>query len=197
MLLLKNAKKLEQLFLELKYPGNLIKSITKKFLDDLQTEPTTSEKPQVTRIVLPFKNQQSANTVRRQTAELSSRVGVHFSSVFTTRKLNDILKPAEPKPTLISRQKVVYQFKCDQCEVGYVGYTSRHLHQRIKEHEGRTAIGKHMRTHGNDTLNLSNNFNILKKCKNKWDCLMFDMLFIRDLKPNLNKQKDSISSKLF
>ena len=26
---------------------------------------------------------------------------------------------------------------------------------------------------------------------------MFEMLFIRDLKPTLNKQKDSISSKVF
>ena len=36
-----------------------------------------------------------------------------------------------------------------------------------------------------------------KKCKNKWDCLMFEMLLIRDLKSTLNKQKDSISSKVF
>ena len=197
VLFTQECKKLEQLFLELKYPRNLIKSITKKFLDDLQTESATSEKPQVTRIVLPFKNQRSANAVRRQTAELSSRIGVHFSPVFTSRKLNDILRPTEPKPALINRQKVVYQFKCDQCEAGYVGYTSRHLHQRIKEHEGKTTIGEHMRGHGNGIPDLSNHFSILKKCKNKWDCLMFEMLFIRNLKPGLNKQKDSISSKLF
>ena len=93
--------------------------------------------------------------------------------MFTSRKLNDVLKPAEPKPALISRQNVVYQFKCDQCGAGYVGYTSRHLHQRIKEHEGKTTIGEHMRTHENATLNLSNHFNIVKKCKNKRDCLTF------------------------
>ena len=99
-------KKLEQLFLELKYPGNLIKSITKKFLDDPQTKPTTSVKPQVTRIVLPFKNQPSAIIVRCQITEMLSRTGVQFFPVFTSRKLNDVLKPAEPKPALISRQKL-------------------------------------------------------------------------------------------
>ena len=42
------------------------------------------------------------------------------------------------------------------------GYTSRHLHQRIKEHEEKTTIDEHMRTHGNEIINLSNHFNILK-----------------------------------
>ena len=60
----------------------------------------------------------------------------------------------------ISRQKFVYQFKGDQCEAGYVGCTSQHLHQCIKEHEGKTTIGKHMQTHGNDTINFSNHFNV-------------------------------------
>ena len=44
---------------------------------------------------------------------------------------------------------------------------------------------------------LPKNFRILRKYKNKWDCLMFEMLFIKDLKPTFNKQKDSISSKVF
>ena len=54
-----------------------------------------------------------------------------------------------------------------------------------------------MRTHASGISSLPKNFRILKKSKNKWDCLMFEMLFIRDLKPTLNKQKDSISSKVF
>ena len=83
------------------------------------------------------------------------------------------------------------------CEAGYVGYTNRHLHQRVDKHAGKTAIGDHIWTHGSDIFSLPNKFRILKKCKNMWDCLMFEMLFIRDLKPTLNKQKDSISSKVF
>ena len=191
------CQKLERLFLELKYPESVIKSILKKFIDDLQKKPTVSEKPHATRIVLPFKCQRSANTVRRQTSELSSKISVQLSPVFTSRKLNDDLKPMEQKPALVNKQKVVYHFQCDQCEAGYVGYTSRHLHQRVDEHGGETAIGKHMRTHGSDISSLPTLFSILRKCKTKWDCLMFEMLFRRDLKPTLNKQIDSISSKLF
>ena len=174
-----------------------MKSIFKKFMDNLQKEPTASERLLVTRIVLPFKCQRSANTVRRQTSDLSSKISMQLSPVLTSRKLNDDLKPMEQKPALVNKQKLVYHFQCDQCEAGYVSYTSRHLHQRVDEHVGKTAIGEHMRTHGSDISSLSRLFSILRKCKTKWDCLMFEMLFIRDLKPTLNKQKYSICSKLF
>ena len=40
-------------------------------------------------------------------------------------------------------------------------------------------------------------FEVLKKCKNKFDCLVFEMLFIRTLKPSLNVQSDSIRAKVF
>ena len=38
---------------------------------------------------------------------------------------------------------------------------------------------------------------MLRKCKNKFDCLMYEILFIRDVKPDLNTQKDSIKAKVF
>ena len=40
-------------------------------------------------------------------------------------------------------------------------------------------------------------FKILKKCQSKFDCLIFEMFFIKQLKPTLNKQCDSIRAKLF
>ena len=112
------CQKLEWLFLELKFPESL--------MDDLQKEPTASGKPQVSRIVLPFKCQQSANTVRRQTSELSTKISVRLSPVFTSSKLNDVLKPMEQNAALVSKQKVVYHFQCIQCEAGYVStYTEQ------------------------------------------------------------------------
>jgi len=44
---------------------------------------------------------------------------------------------------------------------------------------------------------IAQNFKILRKCQNKPDCLIFKMLFIKELKPTLNKQRDSIRAKLF
>ena len=83
------------------------------------------------------------------------------------------------------------------CDADYVGYTARHLHQRIAEHKN-LAIGRHfLEAHGNNNLLKENQFTVLRKCQNKFDCLVFEMLFIKILKPNLNIQTDSIRAKLF
>ena len=47
-----------------------------------------------------------------------------------------------------------------------------------------------------DLLNESH-FKILRKCQGKFDFLVFETLFIKKFKPNLNVQTDSIRAKLF
>ena len=44
---------------------------------------------------------------------------------------------------------------------------------------------------------IAQSFRIFRKSQNKFDSLIFEMLFIKDLKPTLNKQSDSIPAKLF
>ena len=52
--------------------------------------------------------------------------------------------------TVFNKQCVVYHFSCDLCDADYVGYTARHLHQRIAEHKN-SAIGRHfLEAHGNN-----------------------------------------------
>jgi len=76
-------------------------------------------------------------------------------------------------------------------------YTCRHLHQRIEEHKG-SAIGNHLREeHDMELEDIAQSFWILRKCQTKFDCLIFEMFFIKELKPTLNKQCDSIPAKLF
>ena len=38
----------------------------------------------------------------------------------------------EAKPPIVNEQCVVYNFQCDLCDAGYVGYTRGHLHNRVK-----------------------------------------------------------------
>ena len=45
------------------------------------------------------------------------------------------------------QQSMVYKFDCDLCDADYVGYTARHLHQRINAHKY-SAIGRHLEQHG-------------------------------------------------
>ena len=43
----------------------------------------------------------------------------------------------------------------------------------------------------------NNMFSVFRKCQGKFDCLIFDMLLISDLKFSLNTQSDLIKAKLF
>ena len=73
----------------------------------------------------------------------------------------------------------------------------RHLFQRINEHK-HSVIGKHLRdVHNLRNKDLRDQFTILKKCRGKLDCLIYEMLFIKNKKPTPNIQSDSIKAKLF
>ena len=54
------------------------------------------------RIVLPFKDQKSANVVRKQLADLSRKINADISPVYTSRKIKDEIKVKEEKPPLVS-----------------------------------------------------------------------------------------------
>ena len=72
-------------------------------------------------------------------------------------------------------------FKCNLCDAGYVGYTRRHLHQRGTERKNASSsIGKHFRVKRSYVPNddLTKNFTILKKCRNKFDCLICLIFFL-------------------
>ena len=124
-------------------------------------------------------------------------IGPSLQPVFVSKKLGQDLKPKEIKPSIVNQQCVVYLFSFDLCDADYVGYTARHLHQRIAEHKN-SAIGRHfLKAHGNNNLLKESQFTVLRRCQGKFDCLVFEMLFIKNLKPNINIQTDSIRAKRF
>ena len=43
---------------------------------------------------------------------------------------------------------------------------------------------------------VTTNFTILKKCKSKFDCLIYEMVFINEVRPSLNIPCDSIRAKV-
>ena len=105
----------------------------------------------------------------------------------------------ETKQPIVNQQCVVYGFQCDLYDAGYAGYTRGHLHNSVKGHKQQSsAIAKHYKNmHGTMPQGLVERFKVLKKCKNKFDCLVYEMLFIRSLKLNLNVQADTIRAKVF
>ena len=130
---------------------------------------------------------------------LSTNIGVQIKPVFQTRKIGQILALKEKKPPIVKIQISTFncKFQCDPCDADYVGYTARHLHQRINEHKY-SAIVRHFEQHGLLKADLvDKQSSVLKKCRSKFDCLIFEMLFIKELNPKLNTQKDSFRAKLF
>ena len=188
--------KLRSIFSRLDYPIGLIDSTINNFAFRNTVERNTDNGSTV-RISIPFKDQVAANAVRRQLRDLSHKIGPTLQPVFVSKKLGQDLKPKEIKPLIVNQQCVVYHFSCDLCDADYVGYTARHLHQHIAEHKN-SAIGKHLlEVHGSKNLLKESQFRVLRKCQGKFDCLVFEMLWIKNLKPNLNIQTDSIRAKLF
>ena len=129
-------------------------------------------------IIMPYKDQRSANNVWRQLSNLSKKTNNNLRPVFTSKKIANDIKVAEAKPPLINQQCVVYKFKCDLCDADYVGYSYRHLFQCIEEHK-HYATGKHLRdAHNQRNKDLQEQFTIFKKCRGKFECLIYKMLFM-------------------
>ncbi|XP_068705128.1 uncharacterized protein [Montipora foliosa] len=179
--------RLKMVFSRLDYPDKLINSTITRFIADKASDQPTSRLPADTngqdpvRLVLPFKDQDSADIVRTQLNDLSQKIHKTIQPVFVSQKINQHLKLHEAKPPLVNQQSLVYQFKCDLCDAGYVGFTRRHLHQRVDEHRHTSSfIGS------STPKDLTTNFTILKKCN------IYEMFFINELRASLNVQCGSI-----
>ena len=94
------CSKLRSIFTRLGYPLSLINSIIKNFDRVSPTrdqDSTTTDK--IVRINIPFKDQKSASAVRKQLKELNHKINnVTIQPIFTSRKLEQDLKPKEKKP---------------------------------------------------------------------------------------------------
>ena len=119
--------RLETVFLKLKYPRHLFNLAVKQFVDskvaDQQQIPSTDTTPAPIRVVIAFKDQVSANIVKKcLTDRVSLKINTTIQPVFISRKLNEDLKFREVKPAIVNQQCLVYQFQCNLCDAGYVGY---------------------------------------------------------------------------
>ena len=98
---------LKEIFSQLRYPDKLVQSTIHQFIDskvseDSRTQQQVPEKQEAPiRIVLPFKDQKSANAVHRQLGDLSRKIIVDISPVYPSRKIKDEIKVREDKPPLV------------------------------------------------------------------------------------------------
>ena len=135
----------------------------------------------------------------RPQSDLSRKINTEVHPVFTSHNIKDELKAKELKPPIINQQNIVYFIKCDICVMQIIWALQANTYIKVcREEHKRSVIRNHVREqHGNEPCEIVKNFRVLRKCTNKFDYLIFEMFLIRELKPKLNKQSDSIRAKLF
>ena len=117
---LQECKTLKGIFLKLKYPKKLIESAINSAQHPRDLNHTPADSP--LRITLPYKEQKSADQLRRQLCDLGRKINHPLQGIFTSKKIIDDLSETELKPTLVNQQNVVYEFKCDLSDANYIGY---------------------------------------------------------------------------
>jgi len=165
--------RLKKVFARLKYSERLVNSTINTFLQsrivDKQPTQTLKEPRGIVRVVIPFKDQESANYVKKELKNLSIKVQTTVQPVFASRKIGQDLKVAKSST---NKASFIVSFQCDLCDTGYVGYTRGHLHTRVERHRQKaSSICKHYHgQHGEVPKDLLARFSILKKCTKKFDC---------------------------
>ena len=89
----------------------------------------------------------------------------------------------EANPPIVNEQCIVYNFQCDLRDASYIGYTRGHLHNRVKgPKQQSSAIAKHYQNvHGTIPQDLLKCLDVLKKCRNKFDCFVYETPFISQI----------------
>ena len=143
-----------------------VKAFLNSRVDDQSSLRSKATTENSSRVVIPFNDQESASIVKIKLKDLSVKLQTTVQPVFTSRKIAQEFPTSEPKPQLTDQQRVVYQFKCDQCDAGYVGYTHGHLFVRADGHRSKTSSmrNRHRNRHaGTVPDDLRNCFKVLTK----------------------------------
>ena len=117
--------------------------------------------------------------------------------IMKTKKIKAVLPPLKSAIPKMLRSAVVYKIDCPGCDSSYVGYTSRHLQQRVREHFGKSGV---IRKHMNECIpffileNFDKHVNILAFSNSLTKLMTLEALFIKEVAPALNT-KDEFKSR--
>lgn len=153
-------------------------------------------------IVLPFLGRFSID-LRRNLRKFLKNAYPHINFRFafvTVEKIGSRFKIKQQLPIeLLSN--VVYKFKCHRCDAAYIGKSSRNFGIRRGEHLGLSIrTGKAIKPDPNSSIFLHHqaenhelsieNFKIIDRAKNNFQCTIKESFHIVNSKPSLNIQLD-------
>jgi len=153
--------------------------------------------------VLPYKGKQAQVIIQRFKNSINHYLPptVKPRIVYKCNKLSSNFS-LKDRTNLSHNHNIVYEYKCpaNNCNVTYIGETSRRLKERVKDHQHRdkkSHIMKHSQTKDHPPAEekhfkiLGSNYNYYKDRK------VAEAIYIMNKKPNLNVQEQSIPLKLF
>ena len=204
---------LTKILLKNGYPMRLIqekiRSVVRKVICPSRFPPVLTCKKKEIFLVLPFTGRHGLQVRHRLKKLLKACFPqVSFKLVFKPScRLSHFFHFKDTVPTDV-RSLVVYEFKCGSCNASYIGKTTRHLRQRVCEHQGissRTGrelgmkLFSSIRQHSQDTNRPFSfqDFRILSTASNSHDLHFQESLLINKEKPTLNVQTSSDNLSLF
>jgi hypothetical protein len=174
------------------YLGSYFDRIKQEFFENKEPEPAGKDETKPTACLkVPYIGKASTLLGRRIKILVKKELKEDIRIVYQTNKVKDHFKLKDKTPHPIKPQ-VVYQFSCRKDpEAVYIGYTSRLLGERVKEHMSTTtAISEHVDKCDDCKKRIitTNDFRVLKQCKTKWETMIWEAILIKRYSPKLNKQ---------
>ena len=201
-----DCDRLKMVFSRLDYPDKLVNyTITGFIADKASGQPTSRLLAAINgqdpvRIVLPFKDQVSADIVRTQLNDLSQKIRKTIQPVFVSQKINQHLKLREAKPPLLNQHYPLFTNLNVTCAMRVMlalhGGTYINAWTNIDTRPLLLASISVTNTLRHRKISLR----ILPSSKNATVCLTVSSMrcfFINELRPSLNVQCDSIRAKAF
>ena len=194
------------------YPPNLVKSLINKASESFKKNSTDQENvenneedptPKMLFMKVPYAGKTGDNLVKSLQTTLKANLPqeVECRIVQTGTKLSSRFN-IKDKTDEKHLSNFIYHHKCrnKKCKDDYIGETGRRKTVRTGEHGGKDAESwvfkhsstkRHPRAKESDFEVLATNYSDRRKRK------LAEAMFIRDLKPSLNKQKESYKLALF
>ena len=170
------CNKLRSTFLNLNYPSNFINSAINKFfrnIDNIDAAKNTRDDRPTIMVPLPFKEQQSANSVKRQMQILSANIGVQMKPVFQTKETK------RRSPLLLTINAWATNLNAT-CSTQIMSGTPPDIYTSALIILQSGGILRNM-VYRRLIWIKKKQFSVLKKCRSKFNCLIFGMLFIKAL----------------
>ena len=207
----KELEHLKKVFCDINhYPPQVTNQIIAEEVDKHRSAKTDeddraeeAEEPERIQLNLPYGGEKGQQLLRKlgQNIGISLKGKVQLRTTYTPCKLGSRF-PVKDKTKLIHQHNVSYHIQCanKKCKSNYVGQTKRRTLVRTMDHNSKDAKS-HVLQHSKKTKHrrvfLPNVKIIGSGYRTNFKRVISEALFIKELKPDLNVQKDAYKLKLF